>query len=75
MDGPTILWRLTRGRSVAHATVIGTAPPITVTWFVDGLMDRVENYDSLDLALARADYVKSVLVQDGWLESEGVSPA
>ena len=75
MEGPTVLWRLTRGSSVAHATVIGITPPITVTWFVDGLMDRVENYDSLDLALARADYVKSVLLKDGWLESEGVAPA
>ena len=70
MDGPMVLWRLVRDRSTAHATVLGSAPPITVTWFVDGLMDRAENYDSLELALARSDYVKSVLVADGWTESE-----
>ena len=40
----------------------------TVTWFFDGVMDRAENYDALDLALARADEVKSVLMRAGWRE-------
>jgi hypothetical protein len=61
-----VIWRLTRGRSTAHATLLGTEPPVTITWFFDGLMDRAENYDSMDLALARADYLRSVLLQDGW---------
>ena len=64
-----VLWRLTRGPSTAHATVLGTVPPITVTWFFDGLMDRVENYDTLDLAMARADHIRSVLITDGWTEA------
>lgn len=68
--GPTVLWRLTRGRSTAHATLLGTDAPVTITWFFDGVMDRAENYDSLDLAMARADYLRSVLVQDGWREPE-----
>jgi hypothetical protein len=32
-------------------------------------MDRAENYDSLDLALARADEVKGVLIRAGWVEA------
>jgi hypothetical protein len=68
-DGVTVLWRLTRGRSTAHATVLGTVPPLTVTWFFDGRMDRVENYDTLDLAMARADHIRSVLVTEGWKEA------
>ena len=68
-DGVTGLWRLTRGRSTAHATVLGTVPPLTVTWFFDGRMDRVENYDTLDLAMARADHIRSVLVTEGWKEA------
>lgn len=69
MDGPTVLWRLVRGASVAHATVLGTVPPVTVTWFVDGLMARAENYDTLDLALARADFIRGVFERDGWTEA------
>ena len=29
-------------------------------------MDRAENYDSMDLALARADDIRGVLLRDGW---------
>ena len=66
---PTILWRMTRGRATAHATLFPGDTHTTVTWFVDGVMDRAENYDSLDLALARADYVRSLLIEDGWKEN------
>ena len=66
---PTVLWRLKRGRSTAHATLFPGAAQTTVTWYVDGIMDRAENYDSLDLALARADEIRGVLLRDGWVES------
>lgn len=66
---PAVLWRLSRGRSTAHATLFPGDPQTTVTWYFDGEMDRAENYDSLDLALARADYVRSVLLKDGWTEA------
>ncbi len=65
---PTVLWRLSRGPSTAHATVFPGDRQTTVTWFVDGVMDRAENYDSLELALARADEIKGVLLRDGWRE-------
>jgi hypothetical protein len=63
---PAIIWRLKRGRSVAHATILPGTPHTTVTWFFDGTMDRAENYDSMELALARAEYVRGVLERDGW---------
>jgi hypothetical protein len=68
-DDPTVLWRMTRGRSSAHATIIPGPSQTTITWFFDGVMDRVENYDSVGLALARADDIKGVLLRDGWTEA------
>jgi hypothetical protein len=68
-DDPTVLWRMTRGRATAHATIIPGLSQTTITWFFDGVMDRAENYDSVDLALARADDIKGVLLRDGWTEA------
>jgi hypothetical protein len=65
---PTILWRMTRGRSTAHATLFPGEHQTTVTWYFDGVMDRAENYDTLDLALARAEQIRGVLAGDGWTE-------
>ena len=69
-DEPTVIWRLTRGRSVAHATIIPGTGRTTVTWFFDGNMDRAENYDSLDLAMARAEQIRGILERDGWKRAE-----
>jgi len=63
---PTILWRMTRGPSTAHATVFPGDTQTTITWFFDGVMDRAENYESMELALARADQIRGVLERDGW---------
>ena len=68
---PTVLWRLSRGRSTAHATIFPGTVQTTVTWFVDGVMDRAENYETLPTALARANEIKAVLLEDGWKEVEG----
>ena len=65
-DEPTVVWRLKRGRSVAHATILPGTPRATVTWFFDGTMDRAENYDTLELAMARAEHIRGVLQRDGW---------
>lgn len=65
---PTILWRMSRGRSTAHATIFPGTSQATVTWYFDGVMDRAENYDSLDLALARAEQIRGLLLRDGWSE-------
>ena len=65
---PTILWRMTRGRSTAHATIFPGESSTTVTWYFNGVMDRAENYDSVELAMARADEIKGILTRDGWKE-------
>jgi adenylate kinase len=69
-DEPTVIWRLTRGRSVAHATIIPGSGKTTVTWFFDGNMDRAENYDSVDLAVARAEQIRGILERDGGKRAE-----
>jgi hypothetical protein len=63
---PTILWRMIRGRATAHATIFPGDTHTTITWYFDDVMDRAENYESLELALARADDIRGVLVRDGW---------
>ncbi|HEY3091833.1 MAG TPA: hypothetical protein VGJ52_02000 [Vicinamibacterales bacterium] len=68
---PTILWRMTRGRSTAHATIFPGDAQTTITWFFDDVMDRAENYESMELALARADEIRGVLMRDGWTPSDG----
>ena len=68
-NDPTVLWRMSRGKSTAHATVIPGDRQTTVTWFFDGIMDRAENYDSLDLALVRAGQIRGILTKDGWKEA------
>ena len=44
---------MTRGKSTAHATVFPGNGRTTVTWYFDGQMDRAENYETMELALAR----------------------
>jgi len=66
---PTVLWRMSRGRSTAHATIFPGDTQTTVTWFFDGVMDRAENYETLDLALARADQIRGILLKYGWKEA------
>ncbi len=57
---------MTRGRSTAHATIIPGDAQTTITWFFDEVMDRVENYDSVELALARGEEIRGVLEREGW---------
>ena len=64
---PTVLWRLfhpTAGH--ARAILLPGTPQVTLTFFVNNVMDRAENYDSIDLALFRSDDVKRSLITDGW---------
>jgi hypothetical protein len=65
---PAVLWRLSRGRSTAHATIFPGPDETTVTWFFDGVMDRAENYETMELALARAEHIRGILLRDGWKE-------
>ncbi len=54
---------------VAHATIFPATLNNTVTWFFDGVMDRAEQYDSIELAMARADEIRGILLRDGWKEA------
>ena len=63
---PTVLWRMTRGRYVGARDDLSGRPHHTVTWFFDGVMDRAENYESLELAMARAEEIRGILLRDGW---------
>jgi hypothetical protein len=64
-----ILWRLrSPKREESYATVLPGGPPYTLAFFVDHQMDRAENYDTLDLALFRAEDVKRTLIEEGWRE-------
>ena len=65
---PTVVWRMMRGRSTAHATIFPGPTQTTITWFFDDVMDRAENYDSLELAMARGEQIRGVLLREGWKE-------
>jgi hypothetical protein len=65
----TVLWRLrTPRREAAHAAVLPGGPPFTLAFFVAGQLDRVENFETLDLAVFRAEDVKRSLLGEGWTE-------
>jgi hypothetical protein len=65
----TVLWRLrTPRREAAHAAVLPGGPPFTLAFFVAGQLDRIENYDTLDLAVFRGEDVRRALLGEGWTE-------
>ena len=71
--GSTVLWRLYRASEPrkgdrAHAVVLPGGPPFTLTFFSNDEMDRVENYDTMDLAIFRSNEIKRGLLDDGWKE-------
>ncbi|MBY0495348.1 MAG: hypothetical protein K2Y23_14140 [Cyanobacteria bacterium] len=68
--GSTVLWRVFRpsDRDRIRAVVLPGGPPFTLAFFANDAMDRVENYDTMDLALYRADEIKRSLLQDDWEE-------
>lgn len=51
-----------------RAVVLPGGPPFTLALLVDEEMDRVENYESMDLAVFRADEIKRSLIADDWKE-------
>lgn len=64
--GSTVLWRLICGTARSHAVVLPGGPPFTLAFFANDEMDRVENYDTMDLALFRAEEIKRGLLDDHW---------
>jgi hypothetical protein len=71
--GSTVLWRLFRAAGAAkgdrtRAVMLPGGPPFTLTLFANDLMDRVENYETMELALFRAEEIKRSLLADDWKE-------
>ena len=68
--GSTVLWRLFKPttRDRAHAVVLPGGPPFTLAFFANEDMDRLENYDTMELALFRADEIKRGLLDNDWKE-------
>ena len=70
--GSTVLWRLFRKGTIkserSHAVVLPGGPPYTLAFFANDEMDRVENYDTMELAAFRAAEIKRSLLQDDWKE-------
>jgi len=66
----TVLWRLFKPttRDRVHAVILPGGPPFTLALFANDEMDRAENYDTMDLAVFRADEIKRSLVADDWKE-------
>lgn len=68
--GTTVLWRMfkptTRDRS--HAAILPGGPPFTIAFFANDQMDRVENYETLELAMFRSDEIKRSLLDEDWKE-------
>ena len=56
-----------RNRSPSSSGLPG-GPPFTLAFVVAGQLDRAENYDTLELALFRAEEVKVTLLGEGWRE-------
>jgi hypothetical protein len=71
--GSTVLWRLMRAGGASkgarsHAIILPGGPPFTVAFFANDEMDRVENYDTMELAIFRADEIKRSLMEGDWKE-------
>ena len=65
----TVLWRMFNDRrDHSRAVILPGGPPHTVAFFVNNTMDRVENYDTMDLAIFRAEDIKRSLIEEGWKE-------
>ena len=77
--GSTVLWRLyraggaaKRGSDHSHAVILPGGPPFTLAFFANDEMDRVENYDTMELALFRADEIKRSLLEDDWKDDSAL---
>lgn len=66
---PTVLWRLfKKGREHVRAVILPGGPPFTLAFFAIDAMDRAENYDTMEIALFRAQEIRQSLMDDGWAE-------
>ena len=67
-DRPSCGGCSTTGASIRARCCCPVGRRTPLAFFVNNAMDRVENYDTMDLALFRAEDVKRSLIDDGWKE-------
>lgn len=60
--------RLAQGEERVHAVILPGGPPHTLAFFANDELDRVENYETMDLAMFRADEIKRSLLSEDWKE-------
>ena len=65
-----MVWRLYRHEGRHARAVLLPGVTVTLTFFVDNVMDRAENFDDMDIALFRAEEIKRSLLSEGWKEDE-----
>ena len=75
--GSTVLWRLFRAAGASkgdrsHAVMLPGGPPFTLAFFANDEMERIENYDSIELAIFRADEIRRSLLEDGWKDDSAL---
>ena len=68
-----MLWHLYRATGPLKgdrlsAVMLPGGPPFTITFLVNDEMDRVENYDTMELAMFRSDEIKRGLLEEDWKE-------
>lgn len=61
-----MLWRLFHPAGRHARAVLLPGRQLTLTFFVDNVMDRAENFETMDIAVFRSDEVKQSLIADGW---------
>jgi hypothetical protein len=69
--GSTVIWRLFRSAGASkgdrtRAVILPGGPPFTLALFANDAMDRIENYETMELALFRADELKRSLLAEDW---------
>jgi len=65
---PAVIWRMTRGRDHARATVIPGTPESTLVFFVNDQFEKGQNVADWAQALEAAERMKRQLAEDGWTE-------
>ena len=68
-----MLWRLFRPKGPdkgdrIRAVLLPGGPPFTLALFANDDMDRIENFETMDLAVFRSDEIKRGLLEEDWTE-------
>jgi hypothetical protein len=69
---PAVIWRLRHpDGDTARATLIPGTPQSTLVFFVNEQLERGENFNEWESALALAEEVKRGMLTNGWRDDVG----